>query len=102
LYKQGLLEEFYPSIRINIWCCPTLRVLDISCVHVMVNGLWFMLGIIEVYLQIWFRHLTNEVYDGGRPSQAPHLGQKPGCIYHPVLEPWYVETIGELEDSPMY
>jgi hypothetical protein len=27
LYKQGLLEEFYPSIRINIWCFPTSRVL---------------------------------------------------------------------------
>jgi hypothetical protein len=24
----------------------------------MVNGLWFILGIIEVYLQIWYRYLT--------------------------------------------
>jgi hypothetical protein len=24
----------------------------------MVNGLWFILGIIEVYLQIWYRFLT--------------------------------------------
>jgi hypothetical protein len=23
-----------------------------------VNGLWFILGIIEVYLQIWYRYLT--------------------------------------------
>jgi hypothetical protein len=24
----------------------------------MVNGLWFILGLIEVYLQIWYRYLT--------------------------------------------
>ena len=24
----------------------------------MVNGLWFILGITEVYLQIWYRYLT--------------------------------------------
>jgi hypothetical protein len=30
----------------------------ISCVHVMVIGLWFILGIIEVYLHIWYRYLT--------------------------------------------
>jgi hypothetical protein len=30
---------------------------------VMVNGLWFMLGIIEVYLQIWYRCLTPKVDD---------------------------------------
>jgi hypothetical protein len=24
----------------------------------MVNGLWFILGIIEVYFQIWYRYLT--------------------------------------------
>jgi hypothetical protein len=25
---------------------------------VMVNGLWFILGFIEVYLQIWYRYLV--------------------------------------------
>jgi hypothetical protein len=25
---------------------------------VMVNGLWFILGIVELYLQIWYRYLT--------------------------------------------
>jgi hypothetical protein len=25
----------------------------------MVNGLWFILGIIEVYFQIWYRYLTT-------------------------------------------
>jgi hypothetical protein len=29
---------------------PYLKVFSISCVHVMVNGLWFILGIIELYL----------------------------------------------------
>jgi hypothetical protein len=24
----------------------------------MVNGLWFILGLIEVYFQIWYRYLT--------------------------------------------
>jgi hypothetical protein len=24
----------------------------------MVNGLWFILGLIEVYLHIWYRYLT--------------------------------------------
>jgi hypothetical protein len=27
----------------------------------MVNGLWFILGIIEVYLQIWYRYLTSGI-----------------------------------------
>jgi hypothetical protein len=26
----------------------------------MVNGLWFILGIIELYLQIWYRYLTKK------------------------------------------
>ena len=30
------------------------------CVHVMVNGLWFILGLIEVYLQTWCRYLTRK------------------------------------------
>jgi hypothetical protein len=51
--KQVLLEECIPFLRNNIWCDPTSRVFSISCVHVMVNGLWFILGLIEVYLQIY-------------------------------------------------
>jgi hypothetical protein len=31
--KQVLLEECIPSIRNNIWCYPTSRVLSISCVE---------------------------------------------------------------------
>jgi hypothetical protein len=37
---------------------PYLKVFLYSCVHVMVNGLWFILGLIEVYFQIWYRYLT--------------------------------------------
>ena len=32
-----------------------------SCVSVVVNGLWFILGIIEVYLQIRYRYLTIHI-----------------------------------------
>jgi hypothetical protein len=31
---------------------PYLKGFLYSCVHVMVNGLWFILGLVEVYLQI--------------------------------------------------
>jgi hypothetical protein len=53
-----LLEEFYPSIRINIWCYPTSRVFSISCVEYC--GEWFGLFLVisEVYLQIWYRYTT--------------------------------------------
>jgi hypothetical protein len=27
----------------------------------MVNDLWFILGIIEVYFQIWYRYLTSGI-----------------------------------------
>jgi hypothetical protein len=37
--KQGLLEECYPSLRINIWCYPTSMVLTISSVGYLVNVL---------------------------------------------------------------
>jgi hypothetical protein len=37
---------------------PYLKGFLYPCVHVMVNGLWFILGLIEVYLQIWYRLLT--------------------------------------------
>jgi hypothetical protein len=37
---------------------PYLKGFLYSCVHIMVNGLWFILGLIEVYLQIWYRYLT--------------------------------------------
>jgi hypothetical protein len=37
---------------------PYLKGFLYSCVHVMVNGLWFILGLIEVYLQICYRYLT--------------------------------------------
>jgi hypothetical protein len=57
--EEASEQERIPSIIGSIvWCCPTSRVFSISCVHVMVNGLWFILGIIEVYLQIWYRYLT--------------------------------------------
>jgi hypothetical protein len=58
--KKVLLEECIPSLRNNIWSYRTSRVFSISCVHVMVNGLWFILGLIEVYLQIWYRYLTTK------------------------------------------
>ena len=60
--EEASEQERIPSIIGSIvWCLPTSRVLDISCVHVMVNGLWLMLGIIEVYLQIWYRYLTSGI-----------------------------------------
>jgi hypothetical protein len=31
----------------------------------MVNGLWFILGIVELYLHIWYRYLTEEEENGG-------------------------------------
>jgi hypothetical protein len=40
----------------------------------MVNGLWFILGIIEVYLQIWFRYLTSGI-------RALSLGRHCGQIF---------------------
>jgi hypothetical protein len=55
---QTLLEECYPSLRINIWCYPTSRVLTISCVQYLVNGLWFIFGLFEISLQIWYMYLT--------------------------------------------
>jgi hypothetical protein len=60
--EEASEQERIPSIIGSIvWCCPTSRVFSISCVHVMVNGLWFILGIIEVYLQIWYRYLTSGI-----------------------------------------
>jgi hypothetical protein len=60
--KKGLLEECYPSLRLNIWCYPTLRVLTISCVQYF--GEWF--GVLLVRLRVitevifadLFRNLT--------------------------------------------
>ena len=57
--EEASEQERIPSIIGSIVrCYPTSRVLDISCVHVMVNGLWFIVGIIEIYFQIWYRYLT--------------------------------------------
>jgi hypothetical protein len=36
---QALLEECYPSLRINIWCYPTSRVLSTFFCSLLVNGL---------------------------------------------------------------
>jgi hypothetical protein len=41
---QALFEECYPSLRINIWCYPTSRVLTISCVQYF--GEWFGLFLV--------------------------------------------------------
>jgi hypothetical protein len=46
--EEASEQERIPSIIGSIvWCCPTSRVFSISCVHVMVNGLWFILGILK-------------------------------------------------------
>jgi hypothetical protein len=47
-------------------------------VHVMVNGLWFILGIIEVYLQIWFRYLTDSSPHSGNTHRDRGRGGKTG------------------------
>jgi hypothetical protein len=39
----------------------------------MVNSLWFIIGLIEVYLQIWYRYLTIGI-------RAPSLAENCGLI----------------------
>ena len=37
---------------------PYLKGFLYFCIYVMVNGLCFILGIIELYFQIWYMYLT--------------------------------------------
>jgi hypothetical protein len=54
---QALLEECYPSLRINIWCYPTSSFLTISCVQYFGEWfglfLWILWVYFDIYLQIY-------------------------------------------------